>query len=102
MMAVIESGFGSSNGLDELRPGAGGLADDIEFLVAPVGGHLASAGAWVVLRAYGLEEGFQRGHAEGKTKSAVAVVRVEPIDAGTKQQAGRGSNRFMAGAEIWK
>src|SRR6266481_4136916 len=63
MMTVIESGFGCSDGLHELRAGAGGLADDIEFLMAPVRGHLAAAGAGIVFGAYGLQKGFERGDA---------------------------------------
>jgi hypothetical protein len=63
MMAVIKSRFGCADRLYELRAGAGGLADDIEFLMAPVGGHLAAAGAGIVFGAYGLEKGFERGDA---------------------------------------
>ncbi len=63
VMAVIKSRFGCADRLYELRAGAGGLADDIEFLMAPVGGHLAAAGAGIVFGAYGLEKGFERGDA---------------------------------------
>src|ERR1700739_1478691 len=97
MMTVIETGFGGSGCLHELRAGAGGFADDIEFLVTPVRGHLSAAGAGIVLGAYSLKKGFKRSHAQREAERAVPVIRVNPIDAGTEKQAGRGGDRFMAG-----
>src|SRR5260370_1131529 len=66
--------------------------------MAPVRGHLAATGGGVVFGADGLQESFQRGDAKHQAESAVAVVRVEPIDAGTKKEAHGGGDGFVAGA----
>ncbi len=66
--------------------------------MAPVGRHLPAAGAGIVFRADGLEQGFERCDAEHQAERAVAIVRVNPVNAGTKKQAGCGSDRFVAGA----
>ena len=98
MALVIERSFRGAHRLHELRSGAGRLADDIPLAVAPVRRHLAAAGAWIVFGADGLQQHVERSYAEHQAESAIAIIGVKPIDSGTKKQAGRGSNRFMAGA----
>ncbi len=76
---VIQSGLRSANGLDKLRAGAGRAADDIPAVVSPMRGHLAPTGAWVIFGTNGLQEGFERGHAEHEAQRPVAVIGVDPV-----------------------
>src|SRR5258708_7770683 len=95
---IIERGFGGTRGLYELRSGAGRLTDDIPLGMAPVRRHLASAGSWVVCGADGLQKSFQRRDPQHQAQRAVAIVRVGPVNAGTKKQAHGGGDGFVAGA----
>jgi len=51
-----------------------------------MGGHLASTGAGIVLRAGGLEESVERCDAEHEAESAVAIVGVEPVHTGRRRR----------------
>jgi len=66
--------------------------------MAPVRRHLASAGSRIVCSADGLQQSFQRRDAEHQAQGAVAIVRVGPVNTGTKKQAHCGSDGFVAGA----
>ena len=61
-------------------------------------GHLPSARGRVILRAYGLQQHFQRRDTHHQAKRAVAVIRIQPIDSGTQKQPHGGGHAFMAGA----
>ena len=63
-----------------------------------MGGHLAPAGAGIVLCADGLEKGIERRDTEHEAESAVAIVGVEPVHTGAQEQAGGGGDSFMTGA----
>ena len=76
---VVERGLGSAYGLDKLRAGAGRTADDVPAVVSPMRGHLASTGTWVIFGTNGLQEGFERGHAEHEAQRSVAVIGVDPV-----------------------
>src|SRR5208337_1962754 len=65
--------------------------------MAPMRGHLASTGARIVLRADGLEKSFERRDTEHETESAVAIVGIEPVHAGSQEKAGSGGDGFMTG-----
>src|SRR5260370_16843585 len=60
--------------------------------------HLPAAGRGVVLRAYRLQKHVERRDAQQQTKCAVAVVREDPVHAGTKKKPHRGRNGLVAGA----
>ena len=68
-MLVVECRFRGARGLEKLRAGAGGLADKIPLGMAPMGGHLASPRAGVVLRTNGLKK-CQRCDTEHEAESA--------------------------------
>src|ERR1700756_3165376 len=97
-MLVVECGFGGADRLDKLGAGAGGTADDAPLGMAPVRRHLAAAGSRVIFGAHRLQKHFERRDAEHQAKGAVAVVREDPVDAGTKKQPHCGRYGFMAGA----
>jgi hypothetical protein len=61
-------------------------------------GHLAAAGAGIVLGADRLQEHIERRDAEHQAEGAVAIVGIEPIGAGTKKKPHCGSDRFVASA----
>ena len=61
-------------------------------------GHLAAAGCGICCGANGLHQHFDRGDAEHQAKCAVAVIRKNPVGAGTKKQAHCGRDGFVAGA----
>ena len=98
MILVVEGGLGRAYGLDKLRAGAGRLVDDIQVGQAPVGGHLAAAGAGIVLGADSLQEHVDRLDAEHQAEGAVAVVGIEPVDTGTKKKPHSRGDRFVARA----
>ena len=60
--------------------------------MAPVRGHLAAAGAGIVLGADCLQEHFERRDAEHQAERAVAIVGIDPIGAGTKNKPHCGSD----------
>ena len=95
---VIQSGFRSAHGLYKLRAGAGGLVDDVQAGVAPVRRHLAAAGAGIILCADSLKEHLDRLHAEHQAESAVAIIGIDPIDAGTKKKPHGGGDGLVARA----
>ncbi len=95
---VVQRGFRGTDGLHELRAGAGGFRDDVPFGMAPVRRHLAATGSGVVFCADGLQQSFERGDAEHQAKRAVAIIGINPIDAGTQKQPHGGGHRFVAGA----
>src|ERR1017187_4488460 len=64
-LGEIAAGFGASDGLQNLGAGGGRLGDDIEPLVGPVRGHLASAGTGVIGRSHGAEQHFEGSRAQG-------------------------------------
>jgi len=59
---------------------------------------LASAGSRIVCGTDGLQQSLQRRDAEHQAQGAVAIVRIGPVDAGTKEQTHGGGNRFVTGA----
>jgi len=59
---------------------------------------LASAGSWVVCSADGLQQSFQGRDPQHQAQGAVAIVRVGPVNAGTKKQAHGSGDGFVAGA----
>ena len=63
-----------------------------------MGRHLASAGAGIVFRADGLEKSVEGRDTEHEAESAVAIVGVEPVHAGTQKKTGSGSDRFVTRA----
>jgi len=85
-------------GLEELRAGRAGGADDVEILVAPVRRHLTAAGVGVVGRAGGGEELLSRGHAEAEAEGPVAVIEVEPVVGRAEDLGGGGQHALVAGA----
>src|SRR5882724_2027333 len=95
---VIKSGFSGAHGLDELRARAGGLADDVPLRVAPVGGHLPAAGTEVILCSDCREKVLQGSYPKHQAKSAVAIIGIKPVDAGTEEESHDGSNCFVPGA----
>ena len=60
--------------------------------------HLPAAGGGVIFGADRLEQHLQRRDAEHQAEGAVPVIRVNPIDAGTKKQPHCGRDGFVAGA----
>jgi len=63
-----------------------------------VGGHLPAAGAEVILCSDCREKVFQGSHAKHQAQSAIAVVGVKPVNAGTEEESHDGSNCFVPGA----
>jgi len=98
MLGEIAAGFGASDGLQNLGAGGGRLGDDVEPLVGPVRGHLASAGTRVVGRAHGAQQHFERSGAQGETQRTVAIVRIEPVVGGLQRQGRSRAHGFVAGA----
>src|SRR6516162_837334 len=98
VMLVIQSGFGGADCLDVLRAGAGRLADDIEFCVAPMGRHLATARTWIVFRADGLKKSLQWRYTQHQAQRSIAIIGVDPVHAGAQKKTGGGGNRFVASA----
>ena len=69
-----------------------------QIAVAPVRGHLPAAARLVVARSDAREKHRERRDAEREAQRAIAVVRVEPVVAGAKRQAGRDEDGFVARA----
>jgi len=69
----------------------------VQFGIAPVRRHLASAGTGVVGCANALQEHVVRLHPERQAQGAVAVVRIEPVVSGLQRQAG-GEDRKRNGS----
>ena len=95
---VVQRCFRSADGLYKLRAGTRRFGDNVELRMSPVRGHLPSARGRVILRAYGLQQHFQRRDTHHQAKRAVAVIRIQPIDSGTQKQPHGGGHAFMAGA----
>ena len=70
MAAEVAAGLGAADGVEELRGGGGGEADDVERAAAPVGGHLAAAAGWIGGRADGLQQ-----HLVGRARRAPGRAR---------------------------
>ena len=102
MLGEIASGFGASDGLQNLGAGGGRLGDDVEPLESPVRGHLAAAGTGIVGRADGAEQHFVGSRAQGEAERAVAIVRIEPVVAGFNAKAAATPTASWPAPEIWK
>ena len=76
---IAEPGFGAAHGLEELCSRRARLADDVQLLVAPVGGHLPATGVRVVGGSHPGKQHFRGRHAERQGERAVAVVGIEPV-----------------------
>ena len=63
-----------------------------------MGGHLASARAWSLARAYSFQKLVIRRHTQGKDQSTIAIIRVKPVIAATQRHAGGDEERFVSGA----
>src|SRR5450432_233763 len=63
--------------------------------MAPVGRHLTAAGRVIVFGADGLKKRLEGGDAEHEAEGAVAVIRINPIDAGTQEQPDGGGDALV-------
>ena len=97
-LLVQISGLSAPDGLQTLGSGRTRLRDDVEALVAPVRGHLPSAGAGVVFRADRAQQHLQRRDAERQAQRSIPVVRIEPVVSGLQAQTRGGDDRLVAGA----
>jgi hypothetical protein len=95
---AIARGLGAAHGLEVLRASGRGAGHDVVLGVAPVGGHLASAGRGVGGGADGLLQHFVRRDAEGEAEGAIAVVGVKPVVGGAEGHAGGDLDGLVAGA----
>ena len=82
MTGEIAARLRASHRLQQLRAGGRGAGDDVQLLVPPVRRHLPATGIGVLGGAHGLQQLLQRGHAEGETERAVAIVGEKPVVAG--------------------
>ncbi len=98
MAAEIAPGLGAANCVQQLRGGGGRCADDVQRTAAPVRRHLAAAAGRIGGRAHSLQEHFVRGDAQRQAERAVAIVRKEPVVAGTHGQSRAHSQRLVARA----
>ncbi len=97
MPAEVAAGLGTADCLQELRSGGRRLRDDIEFLVSPMGGHLAAAGVGVIGSSDRLQQLLVRRHAQREAERAVAIVGIEPVVAGAQRQSGSDQQCFVSG-----
>ena len=95
---VEHAGLGASDRLHALRARGARLRDDVEVAVAPVRGHLTAAARLVVREPTPARNISSGVIAEREAQRAVAIVRVEPVVAGAKRQAGRDQDGFVARA----
>ncbi len=63
-----------------------------------MGGHLTSARARSLTRAYSLQKLIIRRHAQGENQSAIAVIRVKPVIAAAQRHASGNEERLVSGA----
>src|SRR5277367_7200084 len=97
MAREIAPGLGAANGMQHLRGSRRRLRHDVQLRIAPVRRHLPPATRWIGSRADGLQQQFFDGAAEGQAKSAVAIVREEPVIAGLERQARRNQQSLVSG-----
>ena len=77
---TLEFGGPGEAGRDgDLGADGGGLGDDAQLLVVPVGGHLTTTGVGVGGLGEDVEHEFVDGHAEGEHDADVAVVGHGPV-----------------------
>ncbi len=96
--AGVAGRLGAADRRQALAPGGAGLAEDVELPVAPVRGHLASAGGGVLRGPDGGEEDLVGRDAEREDEREVPVVGEEPVVAGPKRAGQPEQQRLMAGA----
>src|ERR1700676_1851617 len=63
-----------------------------------MGRHLTPTGTRVFFSADSLKQSFEWCNAEHKAKGPVAIIRIDPVDARSEQQARCGGYRFMSRA----
>ncbi len=63
--------------------------------MTPVGRHLTSAGGRIGSRADGLLQHLERRDPQSQTQSAVAIIEIEPIVAGTQRHGSGHLHRLM-------
>src|ERR1700732_902062 len=66
--------------------------------MAPVRRHLAATRGGIIFGADGLQESFKGCDSEHQAERAVAIVRVEPVDTGSKKKPHGSGDGFVAGA----
>ena len=86
------------NRVEKLRPGAGGLRDQVQPARAPVRRHLTPGRGGIVLRPDGLKEHLVGRDPDLQAEGAIAVVTVEPVVGGLDDHAGGGRDRLVPGA----
>src|SRR5262249_46445800 len=96
--APAPAGLGRADALEELSAGAGGLGDQVDSLVSPVGRHLPAGRRRVLARADGLEEHLVGRDPDLEAHRPLAVVELEPVVPGAGNQPRSRRDRLVAGA----
>ena len=96
MAAEIAAGLRAAYGMEQLRGGGGGSADDVERTAAPVGGHLAAAAGWIGGCTDGLQQHVSGRDAQRQAESTVAIVGEKPVVSGTERQGSAHLQRLVA------
>ena len=96
VLAPELGGPGEAGSHGDLGADDGGLGDDAELLVAPVGGHLPAAAVGVGRFGEHVEHEFVDGHAEGEHDADVAVVGQHPVLAGGEGGGGTDLGGLLA------